>query len=99
MRVRMTTKIGGFRNGEEWPDKGAVIEVPDHEGRDLIAAGYAEEARHGPKTAPGDDETAPTGDDGAPSDDGSGETPTEADDAPKPKVKRTRKRSPKPTDG
>lgn len=44
MRVRMKVHISGFRNGVEWPDKGAVIEIRDIEGADLIAAGYAEEA-------------------------------------------------------
>ena len=44
MRVRMKTKIGGYRNEAEWPDVGGCLTVPDHEGRDLIAVGYAEEA-------------------------------------------------------
>lgn len=72
MHVRMITKIGGYRNGEEWPDTGGVVEVPDHEGRDLIVAGYAEE-NDGPDPAveaqpedgdtAGDDVEAPVGDD------------------------------------
>lgn len=41
MRVRMTTHIGGTRNGEEWPAIGGVIDLPDHEATDLISAGYA----------------------------------------------------------
>ncbi len=83
MHVRMKVKIGGYRNGEEWPDRGGVLEVPDHEGADLILAGYAEEA-HGPDAEPapdlqpaGDDELeqgeAPAGDDEP--------APTEDDDA------------------
>lgn len=44
MRVTMKTRIGGFRNGQEWPAPGDHIDVPDHEARDLIAAGYAEAA-------------------------------------------------------
>lgn len=44
MRVTMKTRIGGYRNGQEWPAPGGHIDVPDHEGRDLIAAGYAEAA-------------------------------------------------------
>ena len=44
MRVQMNVKIGGYRNEAEWPEVGGVIEVPDHEGRDLIAVGYAKEA-------------------------------------------------------
>lgn len=45
MLVRMKTKIGGYRNGAEWPNRGGTLDVPDNEGRDLVAAGYAEEAR------------------------------------------------------
>lgn len=42
MRVRMLTNITGSRNGEEWPRPGGTLDVPDHEGVDLIANGYAE---------------------------------------------------------
>ena len=41
MRVQMKTKIGGYRNGEEWPAVGGTIEVPTHEAESLIANGYA----------------------------------------------------------
>lgn len=41
MRVEMKTKIGGYRDGVEWPDKGGVIDVPAHEADGLIANGYA----------------------------------------------------------
>lgn len=44
MLVRMKTQIGGYRNGVEWPAAGTVVEIVDHEGADLIAAGLAEEA-------------------------------------------------------
>lgn len=44
MRVQMTKHIGGYRNGEEWPDIDGIIDVPDHEAVDLIANGYAKEA-------------------------------------------------------
>ncbi len=49
MRVQMKTKIGGYRNEAEWPAAGGFLTVPDHEGRDLIAAGYASEARDADK--------------------------------------------------
>jgi len=42
MRVRMKTQIGGYRDLQPWPAPGGTIDVPDPEGRDLIAAGYAE---------------------------------------------------------
>lgn len=41
MRVVMTTRIGGFRNGEPWPAPNAEIDLPAHEAADLVAAGYA----------------------------------------------------------
>lgn len=44
MRVRMKTNIGGTREGEEWPRKGECLDLADHQARDLIAQGYAEEA-------------------------------------------------------
>jgi hypothetical protein len=47
----MLRKIGGTRNGVEWPDVGGVLDVPDHEAVDLIAAGYAERAYEEPRSA------------------------------------------------
>lgn len=41
MLVRMNRQITGYRNGEEWPAPGGTIEVPDHEGADLVRAGLA----------------------------------------------------------
>jgi hypothetical protein len=41
VRVRMKQRIGGYRNGEPWPEPGASIDVPDHEADDLITQGYA----------------------------------------------------------
>jgi len=72
MRVIMLTKIGGFRNGEEWPDKGAVIDVPDHEARDLILARYArQEAPDAPDATTVDEPDVPAagGDDDGQADD------------------------------
>lgn len=56
MRVQMNTKIGGFRDGVEWPAAGGVIDVPAHEAADLIANGYAkiEEDTDGEQTDPAD---------------------------------------------
>lgn len=42
MLVRMKTKIGGYRDGLEWPDAGDTIDVPDHEATSLILNRYAE---------------------------------------------------------
>lgn len=44
MRVEMLIKIGGFRDGAEWPDVGGTIEVPDHEADALIGNAYARKA-------------------------------------------------------
>lgn len=42
MRVRMTTNITGFRDGEPWPAVGDDLDVGDAEGEQLIVNGYAE---------------------------------------------------------
>ena len=62
MLVRMKQYISGYRDGVPWPLKGGTVEVPDHEGADLIANGYAEEADGGDAPAPADTSSAPEGD-------------------------------------
>jgi hypothetical protein len=37
----MTAKISGSRNGEDWPPRGAVIDLPDAEAAEYCAAGLA----------------------------------------------------------
>lgn len=49
MKVKMKVAISGTRNGEAWPAKGGTIVVPDAEGRDLCAQGYAEPVAEAPK--------------------------------------------------
>lgn len=75
MRVQMKTKIGGFRNGVEWPDIGGTIDVPDHEADGLIGNGYAvpleQEDLDGTAEAAADDQSAPAG--------AEGDTPADAD--------------------
>lgn len=41
MQVRLTYRIDGTRNGEEWPPIGGVIDVPTDEAMNLISHGYA----------------------------------------------------------
>lgn len=41
MRVVMRWKITGTRNGEDWPNAGESIDLPDAEAADLIAGGLA----------------------------------------------------------
>lgn len=45
MLVRMLINITGARNAEPWPAMGETLDVPDHEGADLIAQGYAVDAK------------------------------------------------------
>lgn len=49
MKVRMLTHIGGTRNGESWPSIGGEIDLPDLEGADMCAAGYAEPVAAAPE--------------------------------------------------
>lgn len=42
LRVRMKTHITGYRDGQEWPQRGGEIDLPDDEAHDLEANGYAE---------------------------------------------------------
>lgn len=42
MKVRMLVDISGTRDGQEWPRRGGVINVPDLEAQDLIANKFAE---------------------------------------------------------
>ena len=42
MKVRMKAGLTGTRNGEPWPDRGEVIDLPEQEARDLIHSGIAE---------------------------------------------------------
>jgi hypothetical protein len=44
MHVKMLSTITGTRNGADWPAVGGVIELPDGEAVDMIAAGLAEAA-------------------------------------------------------
>lgn len=43
MRIQMKIHITGSRNGRPWPPKGGIVDLPDHEAADLIAAGHAQE--------------------------------------------------------
>lgn len=41
MKIRMTSALSGLRDGAPWPARGGEIVVPDAEGADLCAQGYA----------------------------------------------------------
>lgn len=40
MRVKMKIKIGGTRNGVEWPEAGGEIDLPDEEAAGYCKRGY-----------------------------------------------------------
>jgi hypothetical protein len=44
----MLVDISGTRDGAEWPRRGGLIDVPDHEAADLIANKFAEAATDEP---------------------------------------------------
>lgn len=50
MKVRLLVTITGTRNGEPWPARGEVVDLPAAEAHDLRVAGIA---------APVDDDDAP----------------------------------------
>jgi hypothetical protein len=89
MRVQMKTKIGGYRDGVEWPQIGGTIDVPDHEAAGLIGNGYAQlvedddagQAESAPTDGP-DEEAADGSDQPAPASDSDNETADEQGDAP-----------------
>ena len=43
MKVRMLISVSGVRNGQPWPERGAVAEFPDEEAAGLVHAGIAAE--------------------------------------------------------
>lgn len=43
MKVRMIADVSGTRDGQDWPKRGEVVEFPDSEAADLIAANIAVE--------------------------------------------------------
>lgn len=42
MKIRMRVALSGLRDGQTWPARGGEIVVPDAEGAELCAQGYAE---------------------------------------------------------
>jgi hypothetical protein len=42
MKVRMKVSLSGTRNGQEWPPRGSVIELPDAEAIGYCESGMAE---------------------------------------------------------
>ncbi|MFD7428410.1 hypothetical protein ACFV6Z_15380 [Streptomyces sp. NPDC059818] len=57
MRIRMLQQMSGTRNGEDWPARGAVTDLPTGEAQHLVASGIAEEVGDEPEV---ETATAPT---------------------------------------
>ncbi|MFF8839580.1 hypothetical protein [Streptomyces sp. NPDC015130] len=56
MRVRMKIKISGTRDGQDWPDKGGEITLPDDEAEQLMRYGAAEAMNEPEPDTTGEDE-------------------------------------------
>jgi hypothetical protein len=59
----MKVTISGTRDGEPWPEKGGVVDLPDGEAKQLVASGLATTGDEGDApeetaTAPGEPEKA-----------------------------------------
>lgn len=42
MKVKMKVEVSGTRDGQPWPKRGEVLELPDADGAQLCAGGLAE---------------------------------------------------------
>ncbi|MGW1252536.1 hypothetical protein [Streptomyces sp. NPDC002535] len=51
MRVRMKATLSGTRDGQPWPERGGIVDLPDDEAQHLIRAGIAEEHGEDPDEA------------------------------------------------
>lgn len=41
MKVELRTEFSGLRNGEHWPKRGEVVDLPNDEAVELLNAGHA----------------------------------------------------------
>lgn len=51
-QVKLDVQISGTRNGEDWPPPGTVLDFPEAEARDLIAAGQGHAPAEGESKEP-----------------------------------------------
>lgn len=54
MQIRMKVQMSGTRNGEDWPARGELADLPTGEATHLVASGIAEEVTDsdsGPESA------------------------------------------------
>lgn len=85
MKITMLVAITGTRDGQEWPDVGGTLDVPDREAADLIAVGYAKEVDGATGSEHDVDETETTEPDAVPAEDSDPEPVEEPSPAKKPK--------------
>lgn len=52
MQIRLTVDISGTHNGQPWPRRGTVLDLPDDEAWPLLHAQVAERVRTEPPRAP-----------------------------------------------
>jgi len=58
MRVKMIVQMSGTRDGEPWPGRGEIVDLPGEEAAQMCAAGMAETVKGGTeKAVPAEPET------------------------------------------
>ncbi|MFL4904658.1 hypothetical protein ACJ6WF_16090 [Streptomyces sp. MMS24-I2-30] len=63
--MRMKVTLSGTRDGQEWPPRGELVDLPDDEAAHLLAGGLAEKPKdHIPQV---EEATAPEAETSAPS--------------------------------
>lgn len=91
MKITMLVAITGTRDGDEWPDVGGTLDVPDREAADLIAVGYAKEVDGATGSESDVDETETAEPDADPAEDSDTEPEPEPESVKKPAKKRSKK--------
>lgn len=59
MKVKMLVDVSGTRNGEAWPKRGEVADLPTDEAQHLVTVGMAEEAEGSTDDSATETATAP----------------------------------------
>lgn len=59
MRVRMKADVSGTRNGESWPTRGQIVDLPDDEAASYLYAGVVEVIDDIPPVETADTKTTP----------------------------------------
>ena len=51
MRIRLVGEMSGTRDGQDWPPRGSVVDLPDEEAAQLLARGMARPVEDAPVEA------------------------------------------------